>query len=94
MFGGILPLNLVLFPFLFTNELAKKQMPALKLKRMKKLYFTILTICLTSAVFAQQKAICTANFDNFTLASESYWDGSDQTGGFTGPCGIWNFNNF
>ncbi|MBL4703994.1 MAG: DUF4465 domain-containing protein [Flavobacteriales bacterium] len=61
---------------------------------MKKLYITILTICLTSAVFAQQKAICTANFDNFTLASESYWDGSDQTGGFTGPCGIWNFNNF
>ncbi len=32
-----------------------------------------------------------ANFDDLTLASESYWNGSDESGGFTS--GVVDFNN-
>lgn len=62
----------------------------------KKIYLTCLT--LTSLIYANGQdrgAVCTADFEDLTLPTESHWDGSDQSGGFMTSCSLanWTFAN-
>ncbi len=56
---------------------------------MKKIY---LAAVLLTAIQSFSQSTCVSTFDGFSLAPESYWDGSDQTGGFSGDC-LWYYNN-
>jgi hypothetical protein len=60
---------------------------------MKKIYLSILGLTIGFSSIAQEKGICTTDFEGLTLSSESHWDGSDLTGGFTTNCLQWNFAN-
>lgn len=46
---------------------------------MKKIYFSVLTLMTSLTIQAQQ----TIDFESFGLMSESYYNGSDEAGGFT-----------
>lgn len=46
---------------------------------MKKIYFSVLTLMASLTIQAQQ----TIDFESFSLMSESYYNGSDEAGGFT-----------
>lgn len=56
---------------------------------MRKLIFTLLVLL---ASFGSSIAQTVGTFDNLTLSPDSYWDGSDQTGGFASGNGY--FSNF
>ena len=81
---------------LFINDKRYGKRGRYNLKRMKRIFqvLSIALLCNTVSSYAQNRSVTmTTTFDSLYLANESHWDGSDQSGGFLGENGHWNFSN-